>query len=69
MEKVKIEKNTVQETLIVPLYGRKMWAEKFPELYKDVFAEKLCAGLDYDFSELEKRTIRFYMNSALLKLR
>ena len=29
MEKVKIEKNTVQETLIVPLYGRKMCSEKF----------------------------------------
>ena len=46
-----------------------MCAEKFPELYKEVFAEKLCDGLDYDFSELEKKTIRFYMNSALLKLR
>ena len=59
MGKVKIEKNTVQETLIVLLYGRKMCAEKFPELYKDVFAEKLCAGLDYDFSELEKKNNSF----------
>lgn len=31
MQKVKIEKNTVQETLIVPLYSRKMCSEKFPE--------------------------------------
>ena len=59
MEKVKIEKNTVQKTLIVPLYGRKMCAEKFPELYKEVFAEKLCDGLDYDFSELEKKQFVF----------
>ncbi len=50
MKKVKIEKNTVQETLIVPLYGRKMCSEKFPELYTDVFAERLCDRLDYDFS-------------------
>lgn len=59
MGKVKIEKNTVRETLIVLLYGRKMCAEKFPELYKDVFAEKLCAGLDYDFGELEKKNNSF----------
>ena len=55
MEKVKIEKNTVQETLMVPLYGRKMCSEKFSELYKDIFVKKLCARLDYDFSELEKK--------------
>ena len=29
VEKIKIEKNTVQETLIIPLYGRKMCSEKF----------------------------------------
>lgn len=56
MEKLKIEKNTVQETLLVPLYGRKMCSEKFPELYTDIFAKRLCDGLDYDFSELEKKS-------------
>lgn len=66
MEKVKIEKNTVQETLIIPLYGRKMCAEKFPELYTDVFAERLCERLDYDFSELEKKKKSFvYQFGAL----
>lgn len=59
MEKVKIEKNTVQETLLVPLYGRKMCSEKFPELYTDIFAERLCAGLDYDFTELDKKNRSF----------
>ena len=56
MEKLKIEKNTVQETLLVPLYGRKMCSEKFPELYTDIFAKRLCDGLNYDFSELEKKS-------------
>lgn len=68
MEKVKIEKNTVQETLIVPLYGRKMCSEKFPELYTDIFAKNLCDRLDYDFTELEKRMIPSSMNSGPLKL-
>ena len=59
MEKVKIEKNTVQETLLIPLYGRKMCSEKFPELYTDTFAKKLCDRLDYDFTELEKKNHSF----------
>ena len=40
MQKVQIEKNTVQETLLVPLYGRKMCSEKFPELYYRYFRKK-----------------------------
>ena len=67
MEKVKIEKNTVQETLMVPLYGRKMCSEKFSELYKDIFVEKLCAKLDYDFSELEKKKNSFLYEFGALE--
>ncbi|WP_343012447.1 class I SAM-dependent methyltransferase [Gemella morbillorum] len=59
MQKVKIEKNTVQETLIVPLYGRKMCSEKFPELYTDIFAKELCERIDYDFTDLEKKNNSF----------
>jgi O-methyltransferase involved in polyketide biosynthesis len=67
MEKITIEKNTVQETLIVPLYGRKMCSEKFPELYEDVFAERLCERLDYDFSELEKKKKSFLYEFGALE--
>ena len=67
MEKIKIEKNSIQETLLVPLYGRKMCTEKFPELYTDVFAARLCDSLDYDFSKLEKRSDSFlYEYGSLL---
>ena len=59
MQKFTIEKNTVQETLIVPLYGRKMCSEKFPELYMDVFAKELCERIDYDFTDLEKKNNSF----------
>ena len=51
MSKYHIEKNTVQETLIIPLYGRKVCSEKFPHLFSDPEAERICDGLDYDFSE------------------
>ena len=33
--KYKIEKNTVQETLIIPLYARKVCSELYPNLYRD----------------------------------
>lgn len=34
MDKIHIEKGSVQETLIIPLYGRKLCAEQFPTLYQ-----------------------------------
>lgn len=46
-----IEPNTVQETLVIPLYGRKICSENFPGLFEDPVAEHICAMLDYDFAE------------------
>ena len=39
--KYKIEKNTVQETLIIPLYARKVCSELYPNLYRDETAVRL----------------------------
>lgn len=50
-----IEKNTVQETLVIPLYGRKVCSEHFPDLFKDPEAERICGMLDYDFAEKGKK--------------
>ena len=49
----KIERNTVQETLIIPLYARKMCSELYPSLYRDEAASQLVSAVDYDFSALE----------------
>ena len=54
--KYKIEKNTVQETLIIPLYGRKMCSQLYPPLYRDETALRLMNEIDYDFSLLEKKS-------------
>lgn len=35
MEKIKIEKGTVQETLLIPLYGRKYAMDLYPDLFMD----------------------------------
>lgn len=52
--KYKIEKNTVQETLILPLYSRKLCTELYPNLYRDETAVRLLGQIDYDFSQAEK---------------
>lgn len=65
-EKIHIMKNSIQETLVVPLYGRKLCAENFPELYNDSYAKVLCESLDYDFSKQEaKKNSFFYKFTSL----
>ena len=54
--KYHIEKNTVQETLVIPLYGRKMCSELYPNLFRDETAMRLIEEIDYDFSTLAKRS-------------
>ena len=54
--KHKIEKNTMQETLIIPLFARKVCSELYPDLYRDETAVRLIDQLDYDFSEAEKNS-------------
>lgn len=53
--KYKIEKNTVQETLIIPLYARKMCSELYPTLYYDETASELIDKIDYDFSDVAEK--------------
>lgn len=52
----KIEKDTVQETLIIPLYARKMCSELYPNLYRDEAARGLVSAVDYDFSALKQKS-------------
>ena len=52
MTKLHIEKNTVQETLVIPLYGRKLACEMFPGLIGDTKAAELMDAIDYDFASV-----------------
>ena len=45
-EKIHIEENSVQETLIIPLYGRMKSAEMYPDICADPAAERLIQRLD-----------------------
>ena len=66
MDKIHIENGSVQETLIIPLYGRKLCAEQFPTLYQDKYAAKICESIDYDFSQFRsKENSAIYQFGAL----
>lgn len=54
--KYKIKKDSVQETLIIPLYSRKICSSLYPNIYYDKTAVDLIDQIDYDFSEIEKKS-------------
>lgn len=56
MQRHPIEKNSIQETLVIPLYGRALCTRKFPQLFADQTAAELLERIDYDFSALERKS-------------
>ena len=66
--KYKIEKNTVQETLILPLYSRKLCTELYPNLYRDETAVRLLDQIDYDFSEAEENSCSLMQRFGALEV-
>lgn len=66
--KYHIEKNTVQETLVIPLYARKKCSEIFPNLYKDKTAAELIEKIDYDFSTVEKTSTKTMYRFGFLEV-
>ena len=65
--KYKIEKNTVQETLVIPLYARKCCSELYPTLFRDETALRLMREIDYDFSALEKTSGKLMQRFGFLE--
>jgi O-methyltransferase involved in polyketide biosynthesis len=53
--KYHIAKNTIQETLVIPLFGRLICSEHYPALFSDESAKRICDSLDYDFDEKRKK--------------
>ncbi|MBP3457967.1 MAG: class I SAM-dependent methyltransferase [Lachnospiraceae bacterium] len=54
MEKYKIQKDSVQETLIIPLYGRKLAMDMYPGNFEDRHCQQLFERIDYDFPKQGK---------------
>lgn len=54
-----IQPNTVQETLVIPLYARKVCMEKYPDLFADRACEELIHKIDYNFEKNGKKVPLF----------
>lgn len=67
MGRITIEKNTVQETLIIPLYARKLGNELFPHILLDPYADDVIGHLNYDFSMLDKKKGSFVWKFGALE--
>lgn len=52
-EKVTIEKGTVQETLMFPLFGRYKANQMYPGLFRDTTAGKIIESIDYDIEKAD----------------
>jgi O-methyltransferase involved in polyketide biosynthesis len=47
-----VRPGTVQETLLIPLYGRAVENRKGEPVLRDPRAEEIVASIDYDFDQL-----------------
>lgn len=53
MTKHSVRLGTVQETLLIPLYGRAVENRKAEAILRDPRAEEIVAAIDYDFSRFD----------------
>lgn len=54
-----IEKGSIQETLMLPLYARKICMDAYPDLFGDETCQALIDKLEYDFGYIDKRISLF----------
>ena len=54
MDRIAIEKGSVQETLVIPLYARHVLAQMHPELYDGVNTGAIVDRVDYDFRDQKR---------------
>ncbi len=59
-KKITIQKNSVQETLLIPLYARKICTDLYPSIFQDHSAAETIDQIDYDFTALAQK-----MNSLM----
>ncbi|MDO5330283.1 MAG: class I SAM-dependent methyltransferase [Bacillota bacterium] len=66
--KIKVATGSVAETLIIPLYGRKLCSQIYPQLFQDEEAAGAIEKLDYDFSFLAKKMNKYFYRFGILEV-
>lgn len=70
MGKFKVQSGTVQETLMMPLYGRVYCEEHFPKTFPNKAAKETAGNVDYDFDKVkssELNMITWGMRARMLQ--
>lgn len=67
MKKYHIKRNSVQETLLLPLYARSKSTELYPEIFKDPKSAELIQKIDYDFSTFENNSQKLMQRFGYLE--
>jgi O-methyltransferase involved in polyketide biosynthesis len=67
--KVTLQSQTVQETMLIPLWGRATFSHLYPELLTDPRASEIIARLDYDFTRYVKAQREYVGISCLVRAR
>lgn len=62
-----LEENTVQQTLCIPLWGRKIAAEKYPNLFPDKDAGRIVEELGVDFSDKKLYKLQYMWMNCLIR--
>lgn len=68
-EKVTLQAQTVQETMLLPLWGRARFSRLYPELLVDPHAAEIVERLDYDFGAIAKDLDEYWGISFLVRAR
>ncbi|PIE74524.1 MAG: hypothetical protein CSA18_04675 [Deltaproteobacteria bacterium] len=53
-QKIKVKKGCIEETLLLPLWGRAFETQRKNPRLMDEKAVEIIKSIDYDFSEIEK---------------
>lgn len=51
---VRLPQGSVQETMLIPLWGRAIFSQLYPQFISDLEAEKIINNLNYDFSNISQ---------------
>lgn len=68
-EKVALQSETVQETMLIPLWGRATYSRQYPELLDDPRAQEIIERLDYDFRSFARALGEYGGISYLVRAR
>jgi O-methyltransferase involved in polyketide biosynthesis len=68
-ENVTLQAQTIQETMLLPLWGRARFSRLYPELLVDPHAARIVENLDYDFSAMAEALDEYWGISFLVRAR